>query len=228
MTATLLEHEPDANYGTHYSDVIMSAMASQITGVSMVCSTVCSGADQRKHQSSASLDFVWGIHRWLLDSPHKGPVTRKMFPFDDVTSRYTPYLIHERPRGLCREHCTDNWPCFNRTARYVVVNIGVTIHWLTLFSHNNVTLKYHNSLVQNHIRNWSGESIWSAVHGNLSWLSCVPSWRGHDMATFSALSSLCVGGIYWPPGPRLNIKTVLSTYGDFHVKDKTAVRTSYL
>ena len=29
-------------------------------------------------------------------------------------------------------------------------------------------------------------------------------------------------------GPRLNIKTVLSTYGDFHVKDKTAVRTSYL
>ena len=30
------------------------------------------------------------------------------------------------------------------------------------------------------------------------------------------------------PGPRLNIKTVLSTYGDFHVKDKTADRTSYL
>ena len=30
------------------------------------------------------------------------------------------------------------------------------------------------------------------------------------------------------PGPRLNIKTVLSTYGDFHIKDKTAVRTSYL
>ena len=29
-------------------------------------------------------------------------------------------------------------------------------------------------------------------------------------------------------GPRLNIKTVLSTYGDFHVKDKTAARTSYL
>ena len=38
----------------HYSDVIMSAMALQITGVSSACSTVCSGADQRKHQSSAS------------------------------------------------------------------------------------------------------------------------------------------------------------------------------
>ena len=46
---------------SHYSDVIMSAMASQITGVSMVCSTVCSGAAQRKHQSSASLAFVRGI-----------------------------------------------------------------------------------------------------------------------------------------------------------------------
>ena len=45
---------------------------------------VCSGADQRKHQSSASLAFVWGIHRWPMNSQHKGPVTRKMFPLDDV------------------------------------------------------------------------------------------------------------------------------------------------
>ena len=62
----------------------MSAMASQITGVSIVCLTVCSGADQRKHERSASLVFVRGIHRWPVDHPHKGPLTRKMFPFDDV------------------------------------------------------------------------------------------------------------------------------------------------
>ena len=68
----------------HYNDVIMTAMVSQITGVSIGCSTVCSGADQRKHQSSASLAFVRGIHRWPVNSPHKWPVTRKMFPFDDV------------------------------------------------------------------------------------------------------------------------------------------------
>ena len=71
----------------HYSDVKMGAMASQITSVSIVYSTVYSGADQRKHQSSASLAFVRGIHRWLVNSPHnmhKGPVTRNMFPFDDV------------------------------------------------------------------------------------------------------------------------------------------------
>ena len=57
-------------------------MTSQITGISIVCSTVCSGGDQRKQQSSTSLDFVTGIHRWPVDSPHE--ITRKMFPFDDV------------------------------------------------------------------------------------------------------------------------------------------------
>ena len=68
----------------HYGDGIMSAMVSQITGVSTVCSTVCSVAGQRKSQSSASLAFMRGIHRWPVDSPHKGPVTRKMLPFEDV------------------------------------------------------------------------------------------------------------------------------------------------
>ena len=68
----------------HYSDVITSAMATQIAGVSIVFSTVCSGADQRKHQSPASLAFVMRIHRWPMDSPHKGPVTRKVFTFDDA------------------------------------------------------------------------------------------------------------------------------------------------
>ena len=62
---------------THYSDVI-------ITSLTIVYSTVYSGADQRKHQSSASLAFVRGIHRWRVNSPHKWPVTRKMLPFDDV------------------------------------------------------------------------------------------------------------------------------------------------
>ena len=68
----------------HYGDVIMSEMAYQIIGVSIIYSTACSGASQRKHYSSTSLAFVGGIHRWPVSSPHNGPVTRKMFPFDDV------------------------------------------------------------------------------------------------------------------------------------------------
>ena len=62
----------------HYDNVLMGTIASQITSLMVVYSTVYSDADQRKHQSSASLAFVGG------KSPHKGPVTRKIFPFDDV------------------------------------------------------------------------------------------------------------------------------------------------
>ena len=68
----------------NYDDVTMSLMASQITSLTIVYPTVYSGADQREHQSSASLAFVWGIHLGPVNSPHKWPVTRKMFPFDDV------------------------------------------------------------------------------------------------------------------------------------------------
>ena len=68
----------------HYCDVIMGAMASKITGLTIVYLAVYPGADQRKHHSSASLAFVRGIHRWPGNSPHKWPVTRQMFPFDDV------------------------------------------------------------------------------------------------------------------------------------------------
>ena len=63
--------------------VTMVTMVSQITGVSVVCSNFCSGADQRKRHS-ASLAFVRGNHRWPVHSPHRVPVTRKMFPFNDI------------------------------------------------------------------------------------------------------------------------------------------------
>ena len=77
----------------HYGDVIMSAMAFQVTGVSIVYSKVFSGADQRKYQRPASLAFVI----WPMNSPHKRPVTRKMFPFDDVilaSSSCEPVIMH--------------------------------------------------------------------------------------------------------------------------------------
>ena len=62
----------------------MTTIASQITSLTIIYPTFYSGADQSKHQSSASLVFVWGIHWGPVNSPHKGPVTRKMFPIDDV------------------------------------------------------------------------------------------------------------------------------------------------
>ena len=73
--------------GNHYNDGIMGAMVSQITSLLIVYSIVYSGTDQRKYQSSTSLTFVRGIHRWPVNSPHKWPLTRKMFPFDNVIMR---------------------------------------------------------------------------------------------------------------------------------------------
>ena len=77
----------------HYNDVKMSAMASQITSLMMVCSTVCSDVNQRKHQGSASLAFVRGIHHWPMNSSHKRPVTLKMFPVDDVIMPHDEFIM---------------------------------------------------------------------------------------------------------------------------------------
>ena len=77
----------------HYDDATMGVMASQITSLAILYSTVYSGADQRKHQSSASLAFVRGIHRGPMNSSRKGPVTRKMFPFDDVIMERRHYKV---------------------------------------------------------------------------------------------------------------------------------------
>ena len=68
----------------HYSDIIIGAIASQITSLTIVYSTVFSDADKKTHQSAVSLAFVRGIDRGQVNSPHKWPVTRKMFPLDDV------------------------------------------------------------------------------------------------------------------------------------------------
>ena len=94
----------------------MDTMASKITSLTIAYSTIYSDADQRKHQSSASLAFVRGIHRGLVNSPHKWPVTRKMFPFDDVimtlkTQRHVEIIILELtpwPRKFKHTHSFVN------------------------------------------------------------------------------------------------------------------------
>ena len=94
---------------SHYDDVIMGTIASQITSLTSVYSTVYSGADQSKHQSSASLAFVWGIHRGPVNSPHKWPVTRKMFPFDDVIMLIADFPDCPRGSGGAFVLITFSW-----------------------------------------------------------------------------------------------------------------------
>ena len=107
-SVTFLMNEPSApSYKTHLVPVClgniycmlgplwwitMGAMASRITSLTIVYSTVYSSADQRKHQSPASLALVRGIRRGPVNSPHKWPVTRKILPFDDVIM--LPLKIH--------------------------------------------------------------------------------------------------------------------------------------
>ena len=92
----------------HHSDAIMNTMASQITSLATVNSIVYSDADQIKHQSSVSLAFVRGIHRWPVNSTHKWPVTRKMFPFADVIM----YMKNVNHLPLCG----DKWMTENANA----------------------------------------------------------------------------------------------------------------
>ena len=94
--------------------------ASQITSLTIVYSTVYSDADQRKHQSSASLAFVWGIHRGPVKSLHKWPVTRKMFPFDDVTMhhRFRGWLVtYLAPHHHPKQYSFNNIPFFSTICR---------------------------------------------------------------------------------------------------------------
>ena len=103
--------------GHHYNDVVIRAIASQITSLTIVYSTVYSDADRRKHQISASLAFVRGNHRGPGNSPHKWPVTRKMFPFDDVI------IVHINRRDFILDPCPNfngdlfKLPLFDATIR---------------------------------------------------------------------------------------------------------------
>ena len=89
-------------------------------GVSNHLKIVHSTADQRKHQSSASLAFVRGIHRWLVNFPHKWPVKRKLFPLDDVIMKSTRDVAPLRTRWINVLYANKR---YNGTCRERLLNI---------------------------------------------------------------------------------------------------------
>ena len=114
---------------THYSDVIIGAMASQITSLKIIYSTVYSDADHRKHQSSAFTGIcVRGIHRGPVNSPHKWPVTREMFPFDDVIM-----FCSQRTSDAGGLAWTNHWT-------NSPVGGDMTLAWLLYFWHISVKM----------------------------------------------------------------------------------------
>ena len=140
----------------------MGAIASQITSLTIVCSTVYSGADQSKHQSSASLAFVLGNSPGPVNSPHKWPVTRKVFPFDDV---------------IMNNIADDNI--------MIDMKVMVTSWYRKSFPHSWPFVKQPPVISRFHSQMGCNEELWSFIWP-LSWTSCCTnSWfvgdlRHHD------------------------------------------------
>ena len=131
----------------------MSEVASRITSFPIVYSTVYSGADQRKHQSSESLAFVRGIHRWPVNSPRKVPVTWKMFPFDDVIMTKLIQANQRRPSLIYVAWSThSHYP----NQCWIIVNWAHVLQWYLdqnsiIFIEENVILPLPQYVKQSNV-----------------------------------------------------------------------------
>ena len=116
----------------------MGVVASQITSLMSVYSTVYSGTNQRKHQSSASLAFVRGIHPWPVNSPHKYTGTPKMLPFDDV-------IMNSHPVDMSVQIC-PKYTAFILSPH--VTHMQRVCTWFTLFIAVWLFLQYYFNTIQ--------------------------------------------------------------------------------
>ena len=177
----------------------MGAMASETISLTILYSTVYSGTDQRKHQSSASLAFVRGINRSPVNSPHKWPVTRKMFPFDDV-------IMHGccccgRPRSSHGNHIIQYCDSRNRSINLINNELlleGQCLIWLQLSVVKPT--KQQNGLVPICISQSMSVIAYKAYveHGERAWYFCIipvvitcwAKWSaGNIFVTFKALKT---------------------------------------
>ena len=183
----------------NYSDVIMNTMASQIISLTIVYSTIYWGADQWKHQSSASLAFVWGSHRWPVNSPHTWPVTRKMFPFDDVIVTCDGKIPHwqpGRPMGKSRvyiycafdRHCVIDDIFYTEPAVHKMISqrLLYMCHWSSGF------WVWVFVMIMEIVTSWSIVPFTETGMLLFWWNFHHPWWR-HQMETFSALLAICAG-----------------------------------
>ena len=156
----------------------MGAMASQITSLTIVYSTIYSGADQRKHQSSASLAFVRGIQQWPVNSPPKWPVTRKCF-----------HLMMSSYSTVRCVTCTNSLSF----ALFFLTHEGKTV-----VMHQAVNFVFVDHMLQEHMRTQMLVNILSskykARNGNVKtasfvFLACVKYWR--------EFSGICICFLTW-------------------------------
>ena len=180
----------------------MGAMVSQITSLTNVYSTVYSGADQRKHQSSASLAFVRGMHRWLVNSPHKGPVTREMFPFDDVIMEVPRDFVRSRYRFRMRSSDRRKSSLFNSDAMNDIhVWSDLFLFTVTRWQATCIPRDVEPPLSKAMAQSYMSDDLSVSVGGWMGWLSnrnivlkFIRRW--HDIFTCIWNKQLC-GGAQW-------------------------------
>ena len=100
----------------------MTAIAPRISGQSNVCSTICPHWQKRKFRGLWYCPFVRGIHRWLVDSPHKRTVTPKIFPFDDVIMELHGYHI-----CWCHGYCMATYALDKQLIIWDIVKLWVIL-----------------------------------------------------------------------------------------------------
>ena len=136
----------------HYDDVIMTTIASQITSLTVVCSIVYSDADERKHQSSVSLAFVWGIHRERWIPRTKGQLRGKCFHL--MTSSWVNHHTHT--------HSPPNHSPSTHTHTQRIRNVN---HVTSAFSPDLRWIKYIRSCFLKNVGKKFLEMIMHREHG---------------------------------------------------------------
>ena len=146
----------------NYIDVIMSTMASQITSLRVVYSTVYSDASQRKHESSASLAFVWGIHRYRWIPRTKGQFHGKCFHLMTSSWKYISKnhkfdwvgnLDTKVAQIVICKQCKDTLHCVNYIIDFICTISVLDIHsyhmlWHLLYFINKENNKDVQSFVE--------------------------------------------------------------------------------
>ena len=160
----------------------MTMLASQITSLTVVYSIVYSGVIQRKHQSSASLAFVREIHRGPVNFPHKWPVTRKMFPFDDVIMVRNDWVLTQTPmcsnRHMQCEFWFTDWILFTNRFWTKIALMIILVNMIILLIEVKVAYRRH-----------------TLFHHSL--LSCFMSYLSWILPIWDHFGRFCV--IYWMP-----------------------------
>ena len=137
-----------------------------------------------------------GIHRWPVNSPHKGPVTRKMFPFDDVIMTVLGAFPHKVPVIHAQ------WYDVIHGMSIIGIPENIHIHFCLFYSvwlyHKSLWFHVINLAISLGFDSLASEQSRDYVGAGeviLKDVAKIDSWWRNQMETFSALLALCAGNL---------------------------------